>query len=60
TPRSGGEVGYDLNLPDLTAFQLTWHTDLFADYGVIFVVPEPGRMMLLFFGLTGLFLRRRR
>ena len=60
TPRSGGELGYDLNLPDLTAFQLTWHTDLFADYGVIFVVPEPGRMMLLFFGLTGLFLRRRR
>ncbi|HCN30687.1 MAG TPA: hypothetical protein DIT64_18540 [Verrucomicrobiales bacterium] len=60
TPRSGGELGYDLNLPDLTAFQLTWHTDLFADYGVIFVVPEPGRMMLLFFGLTGLLFRRRR
>lgn len=58
--RSGGELGYDLNLPDLTAFQLTWHTDLFATHGVIFVVPEPGRFMLLLLGVMGLLFRRRR
>ena len=39
---------------------VTWNTDLFSSYGVAFVVPEPGRAMLLVFGLLGLVMRRRR
>ena len=49
----------DLDLPTLTG-GLTWDTSLFATHGVVIVVPEPSRMMLLFFGLLGLFFRRRR
>ena len=58
--RVGGESGYDLNLPDLSAYQLGWNTDLFLSHGVLVVAPEPGRMLLVFLGLAGLCLRRRR
>ncbi|MBX7210930.1 MAG: autotransporter-associated beta strand repeat-containing protein, partial [Verrucomicrobiaceae bacterium] len=50
----------DLDLPDLTSTGLQWDTSLFATYGVVIVVPEPSRLMLVFFGIFGLFFRRRR
>ena len=62
--RAGGEsltgTDYvDLDLPSLGA-GLFWDTTYFNNYGVVIVVPEPSRVMLLFFGLFGLFFRRRR
>lgn len=39
---------------------VVWNTDLFQSHGLAFVVPEPGRAMLLMFGLLGLVMRRRR
>ena len=58
--RVGGETGFVLNLPDLSAYQLGWNTDLFLSHGVLVVAPEPGRLLLVFLGLAGLCLRRRR
>ncbi|MCF7788655.1 MAG: autotransporter-associated beta strand repeat-containing protein [Prosthecobacter sp.] len=57
--RGGGLLG-DLALPDLSLSGLVYDTSLFTTYGIVVVVPEPGRMMLLLFGLTTLFLGRRR
>jgi fibronectin-binding autotransporter adhesin len=56
---TNGGVWGDLDLPTL-APQLFWDTSAFATYGVLVVVPEPSRMLLLMFGLFGLFFRRRR
>ena len=45
---------------------LSWNGDLafdtsaFATYGIIVVVPEPSRVLLLMFGMLGLMIRRRR
>jgi hypothetical protein len=55
--------GFDLDLPDISGFSngsLSWNTALFSNYGVIVVVPEPSRVMLLMLGLLALALRRRR
>ena len=49
----------DLDLPTLSG-GFTWDTSLFASHGVIIVVPEPGRALLLLLGLMALFFRRRR
>ncbi len=49
----------DLVLPGLAA-GYSWDTTAFSSFGVVVVIPEPGRMMLLFFGLSALFMRRRR
>jgi autotransporter-associated beta strand protein len=49
----------DLDLPSLSA-GFGWDTSAFQSYGVLVIVPEPSRLMLLFFGLFGLFFRRRR
>ncbi len=39
---------------------LDWDTSLFNNYGIIVVVPEPSRALLLLLGLLGLLVRRRR
>ncbi|MDI1314147.1 autotransporter-associated beta strand repeat-containing protein [Prosthecobacter sp.] len=57
--RSGGLLG-DLELPDLNLSGLFYDTSLFTSYGIVVVVPEPGRMLLLLFGLTTLFCGHRR
>ncbi|WP_461784644.1 beta strand repeat-containing protein [Prosthecobacter sp.] len=56
---TNGGVWGDLDLPTL-ASQLFWDTSAFASHGVLVVVPEPSRMLLLMVGLLGLFFRRRR
>lgn len=58
--RTGGEAGVDLALPTLAA-GLAWDTSLFQSHGVIVVVPEPGRgVLLLLAGLAFTTRRRRR
>ncbi|MFC5455289.1 autotransporter-associated beta strand repeat-containing protein [Prosthecobacter fluviatilis] len=59
TTRGGGLLG-DLALPDLSLSGLYYDTTLFASYGIVVVVPEPGRMALLLFGLAALLCGRRR
>lgn len=49
----------DMDLPTLSGV-LYWDTSAVASHGVLVVVPEPGRAVLLLFGLATLFLRRRR
>jgi autotransporter-associated beta strand protein len=56
----GGGLVVDLALPDLGLSGLLYDTRLFTTYGIIVVVPEPGRMTLLLLGLTALLGRRRR
>jgi len=51
----------DLDLSSITlGAGLDWDTSAFTNYGVIVVVPEPSRVLLLLFGLLGFLLRRRR
>ena len=59
---SGGfsAAGTDIALPDLSASSLGWDTSAFSTYGILVVVPEPSRALLLMFGLLGLMIRRRR
>lgn len=56
--RAGGLLG-DLDLPTLSS-GLFWDVSLFKSNGVIVVVPEPSRAMLLLTGLTLVISRRRR
>ncbi|MBX7209625.1 MAG: autotransporter-associated beta strand repeat-containing protein [Verrucomicrobiaceae bacterium] len=58
--QSGNETNVDLDLPVLANASLSWDTSRFAGLGVVVVVPEPGRCLLLLFGLASLLLRRRR
>jgi hypothetical protein len=64
TSNSTAFTGHDvfsLTLPDLSAFTgLSWDTSAFTTYGIIVVVPEPGRILLMILGLMALFIRRRR
>lgn len=56
--RSGGLVG-DLYLPEL-APQWFYNMSLFSSHGIVVVVPEPSRFLLLFSGLFLIIQRRRR
>ena len=58
--RTGGNGGGDLYLPDLSGVGLGWDVSAFTTYGIVVVVPEPGRVMLLLLGLLALGYRRRR
>ncbi len=50
-----------VNLPDLSSIGLAWDvSNLYTAGTILVVVPEPGRMLLVFVGLLGLFFRRRR
>ena len=50
-----------VNLPDLSSIGLAWDvSNLYTAGTIMVVVPEPGRMLLVFLGLMGLFFRRRR
>ncbi|MEZ5385654.1 MAG: autotransporter-associated beta strand repeat-containing protein [Prosthecobacter sp.] len=55
---NGGVLG-DFDLPTL-GLGLQWDTSAFTTYGIVVVVPEPSRALLLMLGLFGLMLRRRR
>ncbi|MDZ4288542.1 MAG: autotransporter-associated beta strand repeat-containing protein, partial [Prosthecobacter sp.] len=57
---SADGVTDDLDLPDISGSGYVWDVSSFLANGSASVVPEPGRMLLLFFGLLGLAFRRRR
>lgn len=57
--RTGAETGLDLLLPTLGT-GLSWDTSLFQTHGVVVVVPEPGRGLLLLLAGVACLLRRRR
>lgn len=56
---TSGGAWDDMDLPSLTG-GLVWDTSAFSSHGVLIVVPEPSRALLLLFGLLGLMMRRRR
>ncbi|MFC5454926.1 beta strand repeat-containing protein [Prosthecobacter fluviatilis] len=56
---SGNAIAGDLDLSALGA-GFGWDVSAFQTYGIIVVVPEPGRACLLLLGLLGLVARRRR
>ena len=49
----------DIDLPTLSP-DYAWDTSAFASHGVLVVVPEPSRALMLMLGLLGLMIRRRR
>jgi autotransporter-associated beta strand protein len=59
---STGGIHGDFDLPDISSTSFGWDTSAFVSHGVLAIVavPEPSRLMLLFFGLFGLCFRRRR
>lgn len=57
---AGGLSAGDLDLPSLGGGNFAWDTSAFQSHGILVVVPEPGRALLLLFGLLGLLARRRR
>jgi hypothetical protein len=56
---TGNVIAGDLDLPSLGA-GFAWDVSAFKTYGLGVVVPEPGRVLLLLFGLLALVFRRRR
>lgn len=55
---SQSEADAILDLPNIGS--LVWDTSLFVSKGIIFVVPEPSRGLLLLLGGAAMILRRRR
>lgn len=59
--RTGGSGGGDLDLPDISAYPgYVWDVSQFLNTGIVVVVPEPSRLLLLSAGLMLGLLRRRR
>ncbi len=62
--QSTGGLNGNLDLPTLgttvSGVQLYWDTSLFTSRGILVVVPEPSRALMLFFGVAVALLRRRR
>lgn len=58
--QSGAETNLDLDLPAFSDPGFQWDTSKFQTLGVLIVVPEPGRVMLMLAGLIALAFRRRR
>ena len=56
---AGGSFA-DFNLPNLSSLNLAWDTSAFTSYGILVIVPEVSRTLLLMLGLFGLMMRRRR
>ncbi|OYW77350.1 MAG: hypothetical protein B7Z37_04705 [Verrucomicrobia bacterium 12-59-8] len=57
----GFTTATDLDLSGISLGSgMFWDTSAFQTYGIIVVVPEPSRMLMLMFGLLGLFYSRRR
>lgn len=54
------DQGTDLDLPDISGSGLTWDISHYATQGIVVVVPEPSRVLLLILGGMLLGLRRRR
>lgn len=54
-----GDDASQFDLPTLSA-GLFWDVSQFTTSGIVVVVPEPSRVLLLLFGLAGLVSRRRR
>jgi len=44
----------------LSSYNLMWDSSAFHSNGVLAVVPEPSRLLLVGLGLVGLILRQRR
>ena len=57
---TGGFSALDNLQLDILPGGLGWDTSLFDSSGILVVVPEPSRALLLMLGLLGLMLRRRR
>jgi autotransporter-associated beta strand protein len=58
TQTSGGEFG-NLTLPEFEGISgLLWDVSLLQSHGILYVVPEPSRALLLLAGLTWIGLRR--
>ena len=51
---------FDLDLPDISASGYAWDTSFFATHGVIVIVPEPSRTLLLLIGMLAFGFRRHR
>ena len=61
TTSSLSAANFDFSgLPGLTTSGLSFDTSAFQSLGILIVVPEPSRMLLLMLGLFGLCIRRRR
>ena len=50
----------DLDISGVNLGGLAFDTSAFTTYGVLVIVPEPSRALLLLFGVFGLMMRRRR
>ncbi len=59
--RTGGFGNGDLELPDISAYTgYSWDVSQFLNRGIVVVVPEPSRALLLVLGLAIGIMRRRR